>query len=933
MPIQLHCQKKGVARGQSLFKKISFLFSISMLLCSSFALAQRTLLAWEFNTAGDCEGWATWNDLDTPLVAQGKLYVTTKNRDPYIASNVFASAVPATAAQIIELRMRSPRTGLAEFFWTNTTETQYGGFWPGKQTRFRLKPGWHTYYIRPFWQGEKQIIRLRLDFPGILPPTAPQTYEIDYIRIVELAAGELVKPEWDFAEGAEGWTIDGPGHFVKTKGTLVAELGQGGRLISPPLTLKAEDYAFVSFAMSVNTGHMGNIGWASDNFSGLRSWGFFTLADNRTHIYNVPVFEARNAQGFTWQGQIQHIIVEPTEGLPCRVCLKWLRVCAEPAGPAELQIKDFLIQDPLPRVGRPFTVLACVVNRGGAPLSHLHATLQLPAGVYLEQGQRATKVIRTLRVWEPQKLTWRVIATRAGPLPFRIRIKGAQEMAKEIEELITVPPPLNTANYVPPPEPASSEYEIGAYYFPGWNSWKQWLPISDLPERRPVLGYYHEGLPEVADWHIKWAVEHGLTFFCYDWYWDRGRTWLTHALHEGYFQARYRQLLKFCLLWANHAPTKHTPEDNEAVCQYWIEHYFRRPEYFKINGRPLLIIFAPLSLKRDLGEEGTRQCLQLWRRMTREANVGELFVAACAFGWQGEEIKALGFDALTGYTWPACGVEGTNWTPYRRAVQNWWPLWWTPHAHTGLPVLVPTSSGWDARPWQGANAFVLTQCTPPAFAAHLRFAQKFIQRMKQPRVVLIEAWNEWGEGAYCEPHKEFGFGHLDAVRRIFCGSVESHQDYTPADVGRPLLEFTPPAPRTEWDFDNEGDAQGWMPMQNISDFKVVQGLLEAKSTTTDPALETSVELLAGDWQTLEIVMAVSGATPNNTVQLFWTRWGQRDNEKASVSLPLVPDGQIHTYRFHLAGHPQWRGLIHRLRLDPCNTSGALIQIDRIRLVP
>ena len=32
------------------------------------------------------------------------------------------------------------------------------------------------------------------------------------------------------------------------------------------------------------------------------------------------------------------------------------------------------------------------------------------------------------------------------------------------------------------------------------------------------------------DWQIKWAVEHGISFFAFDWYWDRGRRQLEHAL-------------------------------------------------------------------------------------------------------------------------------------------------------------------------------------------------------------------------------------------------------------------------------------------------------------------------------------------------------------------------------------------------------------------
>ena len=49
--------------------------------------------------------------------------------------------------------------------------------------------------------------------------------------------------------------------------------------------------------------------------------------------------------------------------------------------------------------------------------------------------------------------------------------------------------------------------------------------------------------------------------------------------------------------------------------------------------------------------------------------------------------------------------------------------------------------------------------------------------------ILIEAWNEWGEGSYIEPHREFGFGYLDAVRRVFSDAPLEHTDLTPSDVG------------------------------------------------------------------------------------------------------------------------------------------------------
>lgn len=68
----------------------------------------------------------------------------------------------------------------------------------------------------------------------------------------------------------------------------------------------------------------------------------------------------------------------------------------------------------------------------------------------------------------------------------------------------------------PQPVPAKTDYLIGAYYYPGWNSPGAWYPIQMAGFPIPLLGFYREGMAEVADWHIKWAVEHGINHFVYD---------------------------------------------------------------------------------------------------------------------------------------------------------------------------------------------------------------------------------------------------------------------------------------------------------------------------------------------------------------------------------------------------------------------------------
>ncbi|MGB9797900.1 MAG: glycoside hydrolase family 99-like domain-containing protein, partial [bacterium] len=51
------------------------------------------------------------------------------------------------------------------------------------------------------------------------------------------------------------------------------------------------------------------------------------------------------------------------------------------------------------------------------------------------------------------------------------------------------------------------------------------------------------------------------------------------------------------------------------------------------------------------------------------------------------------------------------------------------------------------------------------------------------RMILLDNWNEWGEGHYIMPHREYGFGYLDAVREVFCDAPKNHIDLIPEDIG------------------------------------------------------------------------------------------------------------------------------------------------------
>ena len=74
---------------------------------------------------------------------------------------------------------------------------------------------------------------------------------------------------------------------------------------------------------------------------------------------------------------------------------------------------------------------------------------------------------------------------------------------------------IKLSNEMPAPQPVSSDYIVAAHYYAAWKKGAPGLHngFDDLhlyPERTPLMGYYDEENPDVCDWEIKWAVEHGI---------------------------------------------------------------------------------------------------------------------------------------------------------------------------------------------------------------------------------------------------------------------------------------------------------------------------------------------------------------------------------------------------------------------------------------
>jgi hypothetical protein len=327
--------------------------------------------------------------------------------------------------------------------------------------------------------------------------------------------------------------------------------------------------------------------------------------------------------------------------------------------------------------------------------------------------------------------------------------------------------------------------DVGVYYFPGWDSknrnWNDLKGLADSrspnvpwPDREPLLGYYAEEDIKVAEQHIDWARQYGITFFSYDWYWDGKTTSFNHAI-DNFLKASNRSMFKFSLLWANHSDVPRNIDEFDDMITYWLKNYLRHPQYYRVHGKPIVFIFSNSQLEINAKTFGWTSVKLLKRANEFAQNVGvpEIYFVAITNAKPGNEMESYllgqGFSAYSGWNYVQEKDKSQS-ADYQSMVDTYLDFYAAAKDTKGvLPYIVPASPGWDNSPWQGSNAVVRNNSTPEKFMQMLTGAKEFLNSQKSGilDIVMIEAWNEFCEGAYIEPTKKFDFQYLQMVKKVF----------------------------------------------------------------------------------------------------------------------------------------------------------------------
>lgn len=322
---------------------------------------------------------------------------------------------------------------------------------------------------------------------------------------------------------------------------------------------------------------------------------------------------------------------------------------------------------------------------------------------------------------------------------------------------------------------------LGAYYFDGWsgpltNFHFQGMPNGPYQDREPLSGWQDNNTCAVEQ-QLAWARSFGIGFFVFDWYFNTAVTdpgedlnsalKITHALPD-------RHGMQYAILYVNSPPFVIGPADWPGAINEWMG-FMTDPAYIQVNGKPLFHIIDMGQMRQAFGSS-----------MAVSAALNQLRAAAQVHGFAGVYIVGGfgvpdgssgqdglfpnlamafvdGYDAVSMYGYPFAPPAVNGVLPFASlsGAGKW--IWSQGALKSPVPFIPVSMTGWDPRPWDerepNTNDLMWFSRSPQEVTTFVSDAITWAESNPQlrvepspgPPIVLMEAWNEQGEGSFLSP--------------------------------------------------------------------------------------------------------------------------------------------------------------------------------------
>ena len=529
---------------------------------------------------------------------------------------------------------------------------------------------------------------------------------------------------------------------------------------------------------------------------------------------------------------------------------------------------------------------------------------------------------------------------------------------------VTVYPVIEYDDYCPEPQaPPKDDIDIIMQMCPMWSEGYHfgYDHLNASPSRKPLLGFYDESDPEASDWTIKFMVEHGIDVRTSIWYRNGGinaplREYTHTPQYKTMQNAKYADKMQWFILWDNSSDLGLGSADKNLdaflkyVAPFWIEYYFKDPNYYKINGRPVIGAYYFWTIQGDFTQD-TRAGLDKFRQLCVDSGVGEpLFWLdrnsdAADSETHFKQMDKWGVNLQSQYHQEGKYIEGTKNALLKAkeyVVKN----------NLSFQTVPVVSPGFDDYAWGRSTGRVWDNDMLREMFEYIR--DEYFEGLPTPtgrKMMLLATWDEYAEGHIFSPTASNGFGYLDVLRDVFAGG--EHTDILPTEhqydrfnnrypSWRKLpytweKQVTKDIPKDSyvkmsWDFNTDGDFGGWEAESGYSAAEVKDGYLKCTSSGGTGKLTQNIDIPECE-DILQIRIKYKNMGSAYNANLYYTnqfitsipnRRSMQDHIKPNSEGELVFTPEKYPF--------DWKGRINKLQLQLAPfENGEELYIDSIEV--
>ena len=321
--------------------------------------------------------------------------------------------------------------------------------------------------------------------------------------------------------------------------------------------------------------------------------------------------------------------------------------------------------------------------------------------------------------------------------------------------------------------------------FTEWDNVRKGRPLfpGHVQPRTPLHGYYDLSSPQAVLKQAEYAQSKGIDGFIFYHYWFQGHQLFEKPVEE-FLREQKPEGFTYCLNWANETWAR-TWEGNEKDVlirqEYgdrrdWLDHisylaeFFRDPHSLKKDGRPVLFLYSGMQVPC------LRKMVDVWNAYLEKIGLAHIYLIEAlrpknpdptpeADGvFEFEPMYSIRYDVGTLALARRYLCKRLHLIDFEDYDKIWQRILKRKKSYGGLPVFSSAFVSWDNSPRKGKRGSIIVKNASPE-----KFGTDLYRLMRETRpggandLLIINSWNEWGEGANLEPSEEFGEAYLNAL--------------------------------------------------------------------------------------------------------------------------------------------------------------------------